>query len=99
MGSTDIQEAAGVPSQRYSTSTNPQYTPLQTPAYSNLNSIVDRPNIQREVAQSQQPSTNQHDSDMMRMFFPPELVAAQADNFDDIFTHFGMDMFYANDDS
>lgn len=99
VGSADIRKAAGVPSQRYSASTNPQYTPLQTPASSNPNSVVDQPNTQQEVAHPQQPSTNQQDSDMMRMFFPPELVAAQADNFDDIFTHFGMDMFYATDDS
>lgn len=97
VGSTDIRKAAGVLSQTSSTSTSLRYATLQTPAYSNLNS-VDRSNMQQEVAPSQQPGASQQDSDMMRMFLPPEMVAAQTDNLDDIFTHFSMDMFYANDD-
>lgn len=95
-GTADLHEAAGVPSQTYSTRIS--HT-LQTPAYSTLDSGLSRPNVPPEVAISQQPSINQQDSDMMRMFLPPEFVAAQAENFDDIFTHFGMGMFYANDDS
>ncbi|PON29062.1 fungal specific transcription factor domain-containing protein [Trichoderma gamsii] len=97
VGTTDVDKA--VLSQTYVSSTSPQHATLQTPASSNVNSVMDRSSIQREIAPSQQPSSNQVESDMMRMFLPPEMVAAQADNVDDIFTHFGMDMFHANDDS
>lgn len=90
--STDTGKAARVRSQTYSTSTSPQYATPQTPTHST------EFNIQREVAPSQQPGANQHDSDMMRMLLQPEMVVAQADNSDDVFTHFGMDMFYANHD-
>ncbi|EHK42620.1 hypothetical protein TRIATDRAFT_310207 [Trichoderma atroviride IMI 206040] len=82
--------SARVRSQTYSTSTSPQYATPQTPTHST------EFNIQRDVAPSQQPGANQHDSDMMRMLLQPEMVVAQADNSDDVFTHFGMDMFYAN---
>jgi hypothetical protein len=97
MGATDLHEAAGMPTQTYSTSNNAKHVTQQSPAYANAYSVMDRSNIQQEVVPPQQPSsTNQQDSDMMRMFLPSEFVP---NNFDEIFTHFGMNTFFANDDS
>lgn len=91
MATTDLVKAAGVPSQTYMYSTGVnRYTTTQSPAYSNLDSVLDR--------SRQETDPSQQDSDMMRMFLPSEFVAAQTHDFDEMFTHFGMDMLYMNDD-
>ncbi|KAL6900051.1 hypothetical protein GGI43DRAFT_423177 [Trichoderma evansii] len=62
----------------------------------NVDSALDRSNLQQAIAPSEQSNASQEDSDLMRMFLPPDFGTAQMDNFDEILIHFGMDIFDMN---